>query len=77
MSRGTPRELFDSEEACRAKAASLRTASEGDPSAGSKARTLEIAAEWEAKADRICQSTSLRLEPRLVLPLFFTRLLRR
>jgi hypothetical protein len=77
MSRETPSELFDSEEACRAKAASLRTTAEGDPSSESQARTLEIAAEWEAKADRACRPIARRLKPRIFLPLFFTRLLRR
>jgi len=77
MSKGTPRELYDSEDACRAKAASLRTTAEGDPSPESRARTLEIAAEWEAKADRACQPIARRLTPRIVFPLFFTRLLRR
>jgi hypothetical protein len=48
MSRGTPRDLFDNEEACHAKASLLRTMAEGDLSPESNARTLEIAAEWEA-----------------------------
>jgi hypothetical protein len=49
MSRGTPEDLFDSEPASRDKAASLRAMAGQASSADSKARTLEIAKEWEAR----------------------------
>ena len=77
MSRGTPSDLIDSEEACHAKASSLRIMAERDLSPPSRARTLEIAEEWEAKADRAGQPMARRLKPKIAFPLFFTRLLRR
>ena len=77
MSRGTPEDLFDGEPACRDKAASLRAMAEQASSPDSKARTLEIAKEWEAKADGYQQPIARRLSKKIAFPLFFTRLLRR
>jgi hypothetical protein len=77
MSTVPPKELFDSEHACRAKAAALRTAAEADASPASRSRTLEIAAEWEAKADRARQPLKRRLKSKIAFPSFFIRLFRR
>jgi hypothetical protein len=69
--------LFDSEQECRAKAAALRISAEAELSPEARTRIFEIAAEWEAKADRAGRPVTRRLEARTAVPLLFARLLRR
>jgi hypothetical protein len=53
------RERFDSAAWCRAKAATLRVQAKRGANAATRAQVLEIAAEWEAKADALDRPASV------------------
>jgi hypothetical protein len=77
MVKRTAAELFESETACRNKAASLRTIADKASSPAAKALTLEIAAEWDAKGTELHEPRTRRLTPKTTISVLLARLLRR
>ena len=77
MPIGQTKDRLDDEAGCRAKAASMRALAANAVDQSAKLRALEIAREWDAKADEYRRPVTRRLKSKIAFPVFFTRLLRR